>query len=83
MKKNRIIKVVLVTVLVIMLLTWILPAAYFSSGYTEQGRVQMGIFDLFNYPVTALSYFGHIALFLLIIGGFYGVFIRFLLIIVF
>ncbi len=73
MKKNRIIKVVLVTVLVIMLLTWILPAAYFSSGYTEQGRVQMGIFDLFNYPVTALSYFGHIALFLLIIGGFYGV----------
>lgn len=73
MKKNRIIKVVLVTVLVIMLLTWIFPAAYFSSGYAEQGRVQMGIFDLFNYPVTALSYFGHIALFLLIIGGFYGV----------
>lgn len=73
MKKNKIIKVVLVTVLVLMLFTWIFPAAYFSGEYTEQGRIQMGIFDLFNYPVTALSYFGHIALFLLIIGGFYGV----------
>lgn len=73
MKKNKIIKVVLVTMLVIMLLTWIFPAAYFSGEYAEQGRIQMGIFDLFNYPITALSYFGHIALFLLIIGGFYGV----------
>lgn len=43
MKKNKIIKVVLVTVLVLMLFTWIFPAAYFSGEYTEQGRIQMGI----------------------------------------
>ena len=73
MKKHNIFKVVLVTLLVFMLLTWILPAAYYSGSYVDQGRVQMGLFDLFNYPVTAISYFGYIAVFVLVVGGFYGV----------
>ena len=73
MKKHNIFKVVLITILVLVLLTWILPAAYYSGSYIDQGRVQMGIFDLFNYPVTAISYFGYIAMYVLIVGGFYGV----------
>ncbi len=73
MKKHSIIKVVLITILVMLLLTWVFPSAVFSSGYTEQGRVQMGLFDLFNYPLTALSYFGYIALFIVLVGGFYGI----------
>lgn len=73
MKKHNTFKVVLITILVFMLLTWILPAAYYSSGYVDQGRVQMGLFDLFNYPITALSYFGYIALYVLVVGGLYGV----------
>ncbi|MDD6757462.1 MAG: hypothetical protein PUE33_05300 [bacterium] len=73
MKKHNTFKVVLVTLLVLMLLTWILPAAYYSGSYVDQGRVQMGLFDLFNYPVTAVSYFGYIAAFILAVGGFYGV----------
>ena len=73
MKKHNTLKVVLITILVLMLLTWILPAAYYSSGYVDQGRVQMGLFDLFSYPLTALSYFGYIALFVLVVGAFYGV----------
>lgn len=73
MKKHNTFKVVLITLLVLMLLTWILPAAYFSSSYVDQGRVQMGLFDLFNYPTVAISYFGYIAVFLLVVGGFYGV----------
>lgn len=73
MKKHNIIKVVLTTILLLVMLTWIFPAAYFSSAYIEQGRVQVGLFDLFNYPMTALSYFGHIALYVLVIGGFYGI----------
>lgn len=73
MKKHNAVKVVLITMLVFMLLTWILPAAYYSSEYVDQGRVQMGLFDLFNYPLTALSYFGYIALFVLVVGGFYGI----------
>lgn len=71
--RHNTVKVVLVTLLVFMLLTWILPAAYYSSSYTEQGRIQMGLFDLFSYPITALSYFGYIAMFILVVGGFYGI----------
>ena len=59
--------------LVFLLLSWILPAAYYSGQYVDQGRVQMGLFDLFNYPLTALSYFGYIALFIILVGGFYGI----------
>lgn len=73
MKRHNTVKVVLITILLFMLLSWIIPAAYFQSSYVEQGRVQMGLFDLFTYPTTALSYFGYIAVFILVIGGFYGV----------
>ena len=73
MKKHNTIKVVLCTTLIFLLLTWILPAAYYSGQYVDQGRVQMGLFDLFNYPLTALSYFGYIALFVILVGGFYGI----------
>lgn len=73
MKKHNTVKVVLITMLVFLLLSWIFPAAYFSGEYQEQGRVQMGLFDLFNYPLTALSYFGYIAFFFVLVGGFYGV----------
>ena len=73
MKKHNTVKVVLITMLVFLLLSWILPAAYYSGEYVDQGRVQMGLFDLFNYPLTALSYFGYITLFIILVGGFYGV----------
>ena len=73
MKKHNIVKVVLIVILLFLLLSWILPAAYYSSSYVEQGRIQMGLFDLVNYPFTSLSYFGYIALFIILVGGFYGV----------
>ena len=73
MKKHNASKVVLITILVFLLLTWIFPAAYYSGEYVDQGRVQMGLFDLFSYPLTAFSYFGYIALYLILVGGFYGV----------
>ncbi len=73
MKKHNAIKAVLITLLLFMVLTWIFPAAYFSGEYAEQGRVQMGLFDLFNYPLTSISYFGYIVLFIVLVGGFYGI----------
>ena len=73
MKKHNTIKVVLITMLVFLLLSWILPAAYYSGQYVDQGRVQMGLFDFFEYPLTAISYFGYIPMYLLFVGGFYGV----------
>ena len=73
MKKHNIFKVVLITIFLLLVLSWILPAAYYSGEYVDQGRVQMGLFDLFNYPLTSLSYFGYIAFFIVLVGGFYGI----------
>ena len=73
MKKHNTVKVVLITMLLLLVLTWILPAAYYSGEYVDQGRVQMGLFDLFNYPLTSLSYFGYIAFYMILVGGFYGI----------
>lgn len=67
-------KVILAVILCFMLLTWLIPSAAMMSGeYAEQGRIRMGLFDLVNYPVTSVSYFGYIAFYVLSIGVFYGV----------
>ena len=73
MKKHNIFKVVLISLIVVLVLSWIFPAAYFSSEYIDQGRVQMGLSDAFNYFMTSVSYFGHYALYLILVGCFYGV----------
>ena len=71
--KNNTLKVVLVTTFALCVLAWILPAAYYSGEYIDQGRVQIGLFDVFNYSLTSLSYFGYISLFIVLVGGFYGI----------
>ena len=48
MKKHNTVKVVLLTTLFLFVLTWILPAAYYSGEYVDQGRIQMGLFDIFK-----------------------------------
>ena len=73
MKKHNALKVVLASIIVLLVLSWVIPSAYFSSEFMDQGRVQMGLFDLFEYPLTAVSYFGFIPMYLLFVGGFYGV----------
>ena len=50
MKKHNALKVVLASLIVLLVLSWIFPAAYYSGQFMDQGRVQMGLFDLFNYP---------------------------------
>ena len=73
MKRHNTVKVVLLTLVVFLLLSWILPAAYFQTSYVSQGRVQMGLFDIFSYSITSLQYFGYIAIYVLVVGAFYGV----------
>ena len=74
MKKHNTLKVVLITTGILFLCTWIFKAAYLQgNAYVESDRMQMGLFDLFNYQITSLQYFGYIALFILVVGAFYGV----------
>ena len=73
MKKHNALKVVIITLLLFALLTWILPCATYQTEYTELGRYQVGLFDILSYQSTVLGYFGYVALFVLVVGGFYGV----------
>ena len=73
MKKHNALKIVVITLLLFVLLTWILPCATYQTEYTEIGRYQAGLFDLLSYQSTVLGYFGYVALFVLVVGGFYGV----------
>ena len=77
MKKNKMsttTKWVLFAIIITVLLTWILPTSYYQYSLVSDGtRNQVGLFDLFSYPTVALSYFGNIVVYILVIGGFYGV----------
>lgn len=73
MKKNNIFKVVCVALLIAVILTWILPTTYYNGSLVDNGRIQIGIVDLFNYLTAIVSYFGYIPLYILAVGGFYGV----------
>lgn len=73
MKKHNIFKVVSITILVAVLLTWVLDSTYFSGELINNGKLQVGLFDLFSYFSAILSYFGYIPLYILAVGGFYGV----------
>lgn len=74
MKKHNLFKVVGITILVAVILTWVLPVSYYSYGIVSDGtRSQIGLANLFSYPAIALQYFGNNIIFLLVIGGFYGV----------
>ncbi len=73
MKKHNILKVVLLTILVVVICTWIIPSAQFQATLTVGERLQAGFFDFFSYPMVALQYFGNVLLYILICGMFYGV----------
>ena len=74
MKKNNTLKVLLITILFTYLLTWLLPITYFNSGLYTDVRYPAGLFDIFNYPTLTFYYFGQLAIYVLSIGAFYGVF---------
>lgn len=74
MKKHNILKVVLITILLVFLFTWFFPTTSFSySELVEGARNQLGLFDLFSYPLVAFSYFGYAFVYVLLVGVLYGV----------
>lgn len=75
MKKHSIFKLVCICIVVAVLFTWIFPVTSYSTSYglAEEARNQVGLFDVFGYASITMSYFGYVAMYLLAIGGFYGV----------
>lgn len=73
MKKHSILKVVLLSILVVAVCTWIFPSASYQSELVVGERYQLGIFDLFSYVVELFRYFPYVILMTLATGAFYGV----------
>lgn len=73
MKKHSLFKMIGITIIVAVVLTWIFPITYFGYSLTEEARSQVGLFELFSYGPTIFYYFGSVIFYVLAIGGFYGV----------
>lgn len=73
MKKYSLFKMIGITIIVAVLLTWIFPITYFGYDLVEESRMQVGLFELFSYGPTIMNYFGSIIFYILAVGGFYGV----------
>ena len=76
MKRHNLFKVVMISILVAVLLSWVLPIVYYSSssGLVDDGtREQIGIFAIMNYVGIAIQYFSHVGIYVLAVGGLYGV----------
>lgn len=73
MKKYNTLFVVLFTILFAALLTWILPITYLNGEFITAERAQVGITELFSYPVYTFYNFIYVLAYLLVIGGLYGI----------
>jgi len=72
MKKYNTLFVVGITILVFILLTWILPVTYLNGELIEAERAQAGLMHLFSYPVFTFYNFIYVFVYVLAIGGLYG-----------
>ena len=74
MKKHNLLKVLGITFLVVLVLTWITPAGYYSSGeFVEAGTAPLGFFDLARTPLVAVANLIQYGILFVLIGGLYGV----------
>ena len=73
MKKNNILKVVLISLGVAVLLSWLFNTTTFQVELVEDGPNQVGLFGLFSDMTSVASYFAHVLLYLFAVGAFYAV----------
>ncbi|MBR1385800.1 MAG: hypothetical protein IJ568_03100 [Bacilli bacterium] len=74
MKKHNLFKVALITILLVVLASWILPVTSVSGKeFSEVESGKIGLFSVVSYVAIAIQYFCHIALYVLAIGGLYGI----------
>ncbi len=78
MKKNGLFKILIILMAVMLLLTWFIPAGYYSSEYVEAGIYRLGFFDFWQYLILPFfqSVFIEVLIFILSVGAFYGVLVK-------
>lgn len=75
-KKTGLFTIIICVLLAIMVVTWLVPASYFTGGeLSELGMYRIGFFDFFQliFGSFEFDYFNQIIILLLMIGAFYGV----------
>ena len=72
--KKRLLKVIGISFLIYVILSWIIPVGTYSNGQlTTNGIDPVGLIDLFNTPINAFLTFILYGLVFVTIGGLYGV----------
>ena len=74
MKKHNLLKVLGITFLVVIGLSWLIPTGVYSSGTFVKGElVPIGIIDLARLPIITFATFIQFGIVFLLIGALYGV----------
>lgn len=75
MKKNSLLKVILITFLVFAILSWFISGGLFYKGtfYKADASSALGLGDIFSLPFQAFYLYAEYGVIFLLIGGFYGV----------
>ena len=73
-KKYDLMKILFFVILFVTILTWFIPSGSFSgTEFVDKGLARIGIFDFFLTHFYAIYYFVLQILFIVVVGGFYGV----------
>ena len=73
-KKNMLFKLLIALALYLWVLTWIIPSAAASgSNITQKEIYRMSLYSVLEYPWLTVQYFLQQLLFLLAVGGLYGI----------
>lgn len=73
-EKNELFKIIALSFLIVVLLTWIIPAGSYASGaYTKGITEPQGFFDLSRTPLIAVTNLIQYAVYFIVLGGLYGV----------
>lgn len=74
MKKNTMFKIIAIMAMVAYVLSWIIPASSASgSSIASLGLKRVSLYNIIEYPYLALQFFLQPLLFILAVGGLYGV----------
>lgn len=73
-KKNTLFRVIALTALYMIVLSWIIPASQLSgSEIMDMGLYRVSLYAVIDYPYLTFMYFNQTFFFILAVGGFYGV----------
>ncbi|MDD4035832.1 MAG: hypothetical protein PHS45_00655, partial [Bacilli bacterium] len=73
MKKYNTFKILFIALGIMAILSWIIPGSTIGETVTTLPRETVGLWDIFQYPIAVFRYFTPNAIFILVVGGFYGI----------